>query len=96
MNLQQGIEQAIAASGVAARFNRVGSMFTLFFTGRDVTDFESAKTSDTQRFNSFFHAMLESGVYFPPSQFETAFLSAVHTQDDIDRTITAVRRALAG
>jgi glutamate-1-semialdehyde 2,1-aminomutase len=75
-------------------FNRVGSMFTLFFTTRKVRDFASAKTCDTSRFNQFFHAMLEQGIYLPPSQFEAAFISAAHTDDDIDRTIEAARKAL--
>jgi glutamate-1-semialdehyde 2,1-aminomutase len=75
------------------KVNRVGSMFTLFFTERDVVDFESAKTSDTQRFNKYFHAMLDQGIYMPPSQFEAAFISAAHTEADIDRTIEAAVKA---
>jgi glutamate-1-semialdehyde 2,1-aminomutase len=69
-------------------------MFTIFFTDREVFDFESAKTCDTQRFNQFFHAMLDQGVYLPPSQFEAAFISTAHTNADIDRTIEAAARAL--
>ena len=76
------------------RVNRVGSMFTLFFTDRDVTDFESAKTSDTQKFNRFFQGMLAQGIYLPPSQFEAAFISAAHSETDIDRTIEAAAIAL--
>ncbi|HEU0120645.1 MAG TPA: glutamate-1-semialdehyde 2,1-aminomutase [Bryobacteraceae bacterium] len=71
--------------------NRVGSMFTLFFTGTPVVDFETAKTCDTARFGRFFHNLLERGVYFPPSQFEAAFLSTAHTDADI----AATRRAIA-
>jgi glutamate-1-semialdehyde 2,1-aminomutase len=70
-------------------------MFTLFFTGHEVFDFDSAKTCDTQRFNRFFHSMLEQGIYWPPSQFEAAFISAVHTDTDIDRTVNAAAKALA-
>jgi glutamate-1-semialdehyde 2,1-aminomutase len=92
--LQQGIDGAIAASGAAARFNRVGSMFTLFFTATEVKDFQSAKTSDTRRFNKFFHSLLDQGIYMPASQFETAFISAAHSEADIDKTIEAVRNAL--
>jgi glutamate-1-semialdehyde 2,1-aminomutase len=66
--------------------NRVGSMFTLFFTKTPVTDYETAKTSDTVRFGKFFHHLLERGIYFPPSQFEAAFLSTAHTADDIAYT----------
>jgi len=92
--LERGLIQAAARSGVPARLNRVGSMFTFFFTTQDVIDFQSAKTSDTQRFNRFFHAMLKQGIYLPPSQFEAAFISAAHTAADIDRTIEAATKAL--
>jgi glutamate-1-semialdehyde 2,1-aminomutase len=68
-------------------------MFTLFFTERDVIDFDSAKSSDTQRFNKFFHSMLDQGIYLPPSQFEAAFISAAHTEADIDQTIAAAVKA---
>jgi glutamate-1-semialdehyde 2,1-aminomutase len=70
--------------------NRVGSMFTLFFTQTPVTDYETAKTSDTARFGKFFHHLLENSVYFPPSQFEAAFLSASHTDSDIEHTRKAI------
>lgn len=93
--LEGGLTDAASKSRVAARVNRVGSMFTLFFTAREIFDFDGAKTCDTQRFNRFFHAMLDSGVYWPPSQFEAAFISAVHTEDDIDRTIAAAAKAFA-
>jgi glutamate-1-semialdehyde 2,1-aminomutase len=90
--LERGLLAAAGRANVPARMNRVGSMFTLFFTDRDVFDFESAKTCDMQRFNRFFHAMLDRGVFLPPSQFEAAFISAAHTAADIDRTIeTAVK-----
>jgi glutamate-1-semialdehyde 2,1-aminomutase len=92
--LEKGIRDAIAKTRVAAQFNRVGSMFTLFFTKEQVRDFASAKTCDTARFNRFFHSMLEQGIYLPPSQFEAAFISAVHTDTDIDRTVKAVEHAL--
>ncbi len=70
--------------------NRVGSMFTFFFTSRQVTDYASAQLSDQARFGEFFRWMLERGCAFPPSQFEAAFLSAAHTDDDIERTVTAM------
>ncbi len=75
--------------------NRVGSMFTFFFTPGPVTDWDSAKVSDTARFGRFFRAMLDRGVYLAPSQFEAAFLSAAHTGEDIARTIDAARHAFA-
>ena len=67
--------------------NRVGSMFTFFFTGGPVTDWESAKQCDTARFGQFFRGMLERGIYLAPSQFEAAFVSAAHSDDDIRQTI---------
>ena len=73
--------------------NRVGSMFTFFFVSQPVTDYESAKRSDTARFARFFRAMLEQGVYLAPSQFEAAFVSAAHSEDDIRRTVAAARQA---
>jgi len=71
--------------------NRVGSMFTFFFTGGPVTDYESAKKSDTGEFRRFFHFLLERGVYFPPSQFEACFMSAAHSEQDILRVAGTIR-----
>lgn len=76
--------------------NRVGSMFTFFFQPGPVTDFESAKRSDTARFGRFFHFLLDHGVYFPPSQFEAGFLSAAHTDRDIAKTTAAIREFFDG
>jgi glutamate-1-semialdehyde 2,1-aminomutase len=95
MRLERGLIDAVSRAGVAACLNRVGSMFTLFFTRGPVTDFDTAKTSNTSKFNKFFHSMLKHGVYMAPSQFETAFISAAHTEADIDRTIEAAHKALA-
>jgi glutamate-1-semialdehyde 2,1-aminomutase len=75
--------------------NRVGSMFTFFFTDQLVTDWESAKRSDTAKFGKFFHLMLERGIYLAPSQFEAAFLSAAHTEEDIARTVAAAAEAFS-
>jgi len=76
-------------------FHRIGSMFCLFFTTTPVTDLATAKQSNTAKFSSYFRACLDRGVYFAPSQFETGFLSTAHGADDIERTATAVREALA-
>jgi glutamate-1-semialdehyde 2,1-aminomutase len=84
---------ASAPEGVTV--NRVGSMFTFFFTDGPVTDWESAKRCDTARFGRFFRRMLDAGVYLAPSQFEAAFVSAAHTEEDIEKTIAAARQALA-
>ena len=92
--LEKGLLQAASASQVPVRINRVGSMFTVFFTAEEVRDFESAKICDTERFNQFFHGMLGQGIYLPPSQFEAAFISATHTDADVEQTIRAAGKAL--
>lgn len=75
--------------------NRVGSMFTFFFTDKKVTDYQTAKSSDTAAFAEFHRAMLEQGIYLAPSQFEAGFVSAAHTEEDIARTVDCARQALA-
>ncbi|HWZ30353.1 MAG TPA: glutamate-1-semialdehyde 2,1-aminomutase [Bryobacteraceae bacterium] len=80
-----------SSTSTSPTINRVGSMFTFFFTDHAVTDWESAKRSDTARFAKFFHFMLERGVYLAPSQFEAGFVSAAHTEDDIRQTVEAAR-----
>jgi glutamate-1-semialdehyde 2,1-aminomutase len=74
--------------------NRVGSMFTPFFTDRPVTDYTTAATSNTKRFAAFFHGMLKRGVYIPPSQFEAWFVSAAHGEAEIAKTLEAARGAM--
>jgi glutamate-1-semialdehyde 2,1-aminomutase len=92
--LEEGIREECSKAAIPFSFNRVGSMFTLFFTDSAVMDYPSAKRSNTERFSRFFNAMLEEGIYLPPSQFEAAFISTAHTPRVIDRTIKAVRNAL--
>jgi glutamate-1-semialdehyde 2,1-aminomutase len=72
--------------------NRIGSMFTFFFTSEPVTDWESAKRADTGRFRQFFHWMLDRGIYMAPSQFEAGFLSAAHSEQDVTRTVEAAHQ----
>jgi glutamate-1-semialdehyde 2,1-aminomutase len=84
-----------AAAPQGMTVNRVGSMITFFFTEKPVTDYESAKTSDTKRFGRFFHALLDRGIYWPPAQFEAAFLSAAHSQEDIEHTVSVMRECFA-
>jgi glutamate-1-semialdehyde 2,1-aminomutase len=93
--LVEGVSAAAKDAGVTLCANRVGSMFTWFFTGGPVTNWESASKSNTEKFGRFFRAMLDSGVYLPPSQYEAAFLSATHTQEDVARTIEAAKAAFA-
>ena len=92
--LTSGIAQAAREANVPVTINRVGSMFTVFFGDAEVTDFASASRSDTSRFGAFFRKMLDEGVYLPCSQFEAAFLSAAHTEQDIDETIAAAAKTL--
>ncbi|MEW6721571.1 MAG: glutamate-1-semialdehyde 2,1-aminomutase [Thermodesulfobacteriota bacterium] len=92
--LAAGLAKAFAASGVPAYTNRVGSMWTTFFQEGPVTDYASAKRSDTKRYAKYFHGLLERGVYVAPSQFEAGFVSTAHTKKDLDRTIAAVRDVL--
>ena len=89
-----GYKLNVEKLGISACFNRVGSMFSMFFTDQDVVDFESAKSSNTKFFQSYFNALLEEGVYIAPSQFEAGFMSAVHTNEEIEQTIDANYKAL--
>ncbi|MDP6632663.1 MAG: hypothetical protein QGI51_04075, partial [Dehalococcoidales bacterium] len=81
-------------SRIPAFVSRMGSMFTVFFSNEEVTDYDSALKSDTETYKSFFWSMLESGVYLPPSQFEAAFVSLAHTERDIEKTLRAAKKAL--
>ena len=93
--LVEGVAAAAKDAGVALCYNRVGSMFTWFFTPGPVTDWDSASKSNTQAFGKFFRSMLDSGVYLPPSQYEAAFLGAAHTEEDVQRTIAVAKQAFA-
>jgi len=94
--LCQGLEDLISQKGVQARINRIGSMFTLFFTGDEVLDYGSAKKSDTNQYAKYFQRMLQAGVWLPPSQFEACFISLAHTTKDVDNTLKAAADALDG
>jgi glutamate-1-semialdehyde 2,1-aminomutase len=91
----KGIAAAGQDAGIAMETNRVGSMVTWFFTAAPVTDFTTAAASDTEAFGRFHRAMLDQGVWLPPSQFEAAFLGTAHTTADIDFTVEAARKAFA-
>ena len=93
--LCDGLSDAARAAGQTTTLNRVGSMWTLFFAPGPITDYESAKKSDTKTFARFFWEMMDRGVYLPCSQFEAAFVSAAHSEQQIAETISAARVALA-
>jgi glutamate-1-semialdehyde 2,1-aminomutase len=91
--MARGLEDAAARAGVPITVNRVGSMLTAFFTDAPVTDYASARRSDTQRYARYFHAMLERGVFLAPSQFEAAFVSLAHAEADLDAAADAAASA---
>ena len=93
IKLAWGMAAAASKAGVPLTVNRAGSMFTCFFTSDPVTDYFSAKRSDTATFARFFRSLLERGVYFPPSQFEAAFVSTAHTDADVSATLEAAGKA---
>lgn len=92
--LCQGLKENVEALAIPAQFTRVGSMFSMFFTDLDIIDYDSVKTSDTELFKRYFHAMLEEGIYLAPSQFEAGFMSTAHTDKDVEKTIEASKKAL--
>jgi glutamate-1-semialdehyde 2,1-aminomutase len=91
--LEEGLLAEAKAAGVPVTLNRVGSMFTVFFTDSPVYDYASAKKADTKRFGQFFHAMLHEGVYLPPSQFEAAFISLAMGEPEVAHILSAARKA---
>jgi glutamate-1-semialdehyde 2,1-aminomutase len=93
--LVAGVAATAKEAGVPLCHNRVGSMFTWFFQPGPVTDWDSASKANTEAFGKFFRSMLDSGVYLPPSQYEAAFLSAAHTEEDVQKTIAAAKDAFA-
>jgi glutamate-1-semialdehyde 2,1-aminomutase len=93
--LQAGLEAAAHQAGVAATVQRVGSMITLFFREGAVRNWDDAVKSDTKRFGDWHRGLIERGIYWPPSQFEAAFISGAHTEADIARTVEAAAAALS-
>ena len=92
--LEEGMRDNLQALELDYTMNRVGAMLSLFFTDERVIDQPTAKTSDTERYAAYFHAMLREGVYLPPSQFEALFFSALHGAEELEKTLTAQRTAL--
>jgi glutamate-1-semialdehyde 2,1-aminomutase len=93
--LAEGLRNALQAAGVAGQVNVAGSLLTVFFCEQPVRNYDDAKKSHTRKFAKFFQEMLERGIFLPPSQYEALFVSAAHTDGDIDRTIAAAREGLA-
>ena len=93
--LANALADAAGRCGADLEVNHIGSMMTAFFTDETVSDYATARTSDTERYATFFRGMLEEGIYLAPSQFEAAFVSAAHTDGDIERTIEAAETALS-
>jgi len=94
-NLEEGIGTAAAEAGVSIRVSRIASILTVFFTGSPVDDYETAKQANTALFSKFFHGLLAENIYWPPSQFEAAFVSLAHSNEDIQFTIKVVGKALS-
>jgi glutamate-1-semialdehyde 2,1-aminomutase len=93
--LTDALASAAAEASVEVQINRVASLFTVFFSSTPVTDYASARKADAQRYARFFHVLLDTGVYFPPSQFEATFVSAAHSEADLDATVRAAATAFA-
>jgi glutamate-1-semialdehyde 2,1-aminomutase len=89
--LERAAAALCAAVPAGVTVNRIGSMFTFFFTDHPVTDWDTAKTADTAQFKSFFHHLLDHGIYLPPSQFEAGFVSAAHDDAAINETVAAIQ-----
>jgi glutamate-1-semialdehyde 2,1-aminomutase len=92
--LGDGLAGAAEGAKVPATVNRIGSMVTLFFTKGPVTDYATAKTSDTTKFGAFFRAMRERGIFLPPAQYEAMFVSLAHTDEDVEAVVAAARQSL--
>ena len=92
--LAEGVRRAIRDTGITACVNQLGSMFTVFFGVEQVRDYAAATRSDTRAFAHYFQGMIERGIYLPPSQFETAFISLAHGEAEIEETVAAAREVL--
>lgn len=92
--LERGVTKVARDTGIVLQPARIGSLFTVFFSSRPVTDYHGAQEADTAAFANYFHSLLEQGIYWPPSQFECAFLSFAHSEEDIERTVVATAGAM--
>jgi len=94
VQLEAGMKDAAKAAKVPVQFNRCGSMFCAYFTGRPVHNLADAMTSDRKRFASFFHGMLAEGIYLAPSQFEAGFISTAHSEADVEKTADTAAKSI--
>jgi glutamate-1-semialdehyde 2,1-aminomutase len=90
-----GIEKVAMQARINVEITRVGTLFSVFFTDQHVTDWNSASSCDTNLFSKYFLAMLENGVYLPPSQFEANFVSLAHSNEIIEKTLRAAERSFS-
>jgi len=90
--LAEGLRKVFAEAKIPTQVNAAGSLITLFFNSNPIRNYDDAKKSDTTQFARFFTNMLDQGIFLPPSQYEALFVSASHTEADIDRTIEAARK----
>ena len=95
LKLEEGIVEAASEANTSAHISRVASLLTVFFTTEPVVDYESATQANTMLFGKFFQQLLLKGIYWPPSQFEAAFVSLAHSDEDIQTTIKAISSALS-
>ena len=93
-SLEDGIALAASKAGINIHISRVASLLTVFFTSQPVVNYESATRTDTARFGRFFQQLLTDGIFWPPSQFEAAFVSLAHSDDDIQAAIRVIAKAL--
>jgi len=93
--LSDGIKHSAKKHNISSFHNRVGSMIICFFTDQEVIDYETAKTSDTEKFSKYFWGLLDQGIYIAPSQFEAGFVSLAHTEEDVENTIRAIDRVFS-
>ena len=92
--LRSGIQDILTDNNLDFKVVGLGSMFQIYFTDKEVYDYNSAKSADTEKFNQYFHTLLKNGVFIPPSQFECCFISSMHDKEDIQKTLEAVEQAI--
>ena len=93
--LCDGLAKAAEEAGVPVHVHHLGSMFTVFFSAKDPENYDDVCACDQEVFKIYFHTMLENGIYLPPSQFETNFISLAHSEEDYAKTIAAAKKAFA-